>query len=61
MRALALSNCILFCPVCRSYLGGSSLLKGERRRDGGELKAVEGGKTVVGMYYLREESIFKKI
>ena len=71
MKAFALSYCALFCHVWllspegllsfkERQTGSASRGGGERAKVGGKLGEVEGGKTVVRMYCVREESIFNK-
>lgn len=70
MRALALSCCILFYPVWLWSLGSLLFSRRGRRRgvDLGEKESVGAGETagrsegeaMVGMYYMREESIFSQ-
>jgi len=58
MRAFVLPYYILFCPSLERKGGGVDLGWQEMGRD--ELGGVEGTRTVVGMYCIREEFVFKK-
>jgi hypothetical protein len=64
MRAFSLSLCTLFSSAWLSSLGGLLLFQEDtqgadlQERGGRRELGVKGGQTVVGMYCMREESIF---
>ena len=52
---------MLCCSLAGLFFSeGRSTRSGSEERGGGELDVVEGGEIVVGMYCMREESIFNK-
>lgn len=60
-----MSYCILFCCAWMLYLRGLFFSEKKQRgvnlgeKGGRELGLQEGGETVIGMYYMSEESTFK--
>lgn len=66
IRSFVLSYCILFCCVWLLSLGGLFFSEGKwgwevnlgERESVGELGGVERRETLVGIYYIREKSIF---
>jgi hypothetical protein len=67
MRVFTLSNCIMYCLVWLLSLGELLFSEGKWKRSGvgrdgrwGKLRGMEGGETVVRMYYVREEFICNK-